>query len=264
MSTLNELKAEYQAKLDTQVAEQAEQDTQREALRQLKLDGLKPRIITWIANREGVDEAELSQYGEVTGDWNIYEDTKLHYAIFTLTLPEHQPVTFVFYEDNEGKVKPNQKWWKVGQSGRSLDTLGEALTLAYQIYQDNQAYIARETVESQEYEASQTAKKEQDAREQKQQQDILIELAKDPVTFLLLKLFAEIQSERANLRNEIDSLNEAMGNADYHYDEIMAESRRKIEQERQEIGRVKDTARNLQYQVDDLENELTKAKKRGW
>ena len=263
MTTLQDLKAEYQARLDFKAIEQAEQDTQREALRQLKLDGLKPRIITWIANREGVDEVELSQYGEVTGDWsewnNRYDSIK-----FTLTFLDHQPVSFYFYENAEGKVLPKiNPRWSVDQSGKNPETLGEALTLAAQVYQQNQEYLEREEADSLLYEAQKVDKEDRKAREQKQQQDTLIELAKDPVAFLLLKLFAEIQAERANLRNEMDGLNEAMSNADYYYDEIMTGSRRKIEQERQEVERVKDALRQAQDEVVDLGDELRKAKKQG-
>ena len=262
MTTLQDLKTEYQNKIDTQASEQARQEQEREALRQLKLDGLKPRIITWIANREGVDEAELNQYGEISADWDDWNE-KMRHATFTLTLPDHQPVTFTFYEDTERAIRPNNKWWKVDQSGRSPETLGEALTIAYQVYWDNQDYMARETVESQEYEAYHAAKREEDEREQKQREDTLIELAKDPVAFLLLELFAKIKQERVNLRDEIDNLSEALNNTEYRYDEELSATRRKIEQERQEIERVKDESSNLRYEVEDLGEELRKAKKQG-
>ncbi len=165
MTTLNDLKTEYQTKLDRAIAEQARREQETETMRQLKLDGLRPRIITWIAQHEGiVDTTELSQYGEVMGDWDSYEATKLRYATFTLTLPEHQPVNFTFYEDKEGRLHPSNKWWKVDQSGRSHDTLGEALTMAAGVYQKNQEWLEKEEADSLLYEAQKVDKEDREAR----------------------------------------------------------------------------------------------------
>ena len=264
MTTLQDLKTEYQNRLDIQEVETAAQEQAKEALRQLKLDGLKPHIIKWIATQEGANEAELDQ-GEVTGDWDDWNE-KLRYITITLTFPEHQPISFIFYEDADHAVQPNSKSWKVQNSGRSCDTLGEALVMASQVYQKQKEYQEREEADSQEYKARQAAKKEREETEQTERNLTILALANDPVAFLLLKLFAEIQQERAGVAKQITSLEEAMGNAEYHYDAELSATRRRVDQERQEVERIKNEARSLQYRVDDLDSELAKTKKqqRGW
>ena len=265
MTTLNDLKTEYQAKLDIRAAEQARQEQAEETLRQLKLDDLKPRIITWIANQEGVDEVELSQYGEVTGTWSEW-NKRFDNITYTMTLPDHQPVSFSFYQDAEGKVLPYNKQWNVSQTGGYHNTLGAALLLATQTFQQQKERQEKEEADSREYEARQAAKKEREQQEQAERESILTKLVKDPIAFLLLKTFVEIQQERAGVAEQVAGLEEAMGNAEYHYDNELSATRRRIEQERQEVERVKDEARSLQYKVDDLDSELQKTKRqqRGW
>ena len=259
MTTLNDLKTKYQFNLLNKAAEHARQEQAKEALQQLKLDGLKLRIIKWLAQHEGVDEAELDQ-GEVAGDWSDWNQ-RFDRVTFTLTFPDHQPVSITFFEDAEQKVRPNIKSWNVQNSGHNADTLGEALVLAAQVYQEQKEYQDRKEADSREYEARQVAKKEREQGEQAERESILTKLAKDPIAFLLLKTFIEIQQERAGVAEQITSLEDAMGNAEYHYDAELSATRRRIEQERQEVDRVKDEARSLQYWVDDLDSELRKERR---
>ncbi len=89
----------------------------------------------------------------------------------------------------------------------------------------------------------------------------MTQLAQDPIAFLLLKTFAAIQQERAGLAEQVADFEEMMEYAESRNDSALSAANRRIEQERQEVERVKDEARSLQYQVDDLDSKLKKAKR---
>lgn len=254
MATLQDLKTEYQKQITQREEERSAQDQAREAARQAILDNLRPRIVTYLAKQEGLDESELDQLGTLTGDWDEYprddNEQKLNRVYFTLTIPEHQKISFGFYEDKEGKIRPSSKTWDVLHSGRRPDTLGQALVIAADGWQSEQDWQNR-----------QAAKRERDEAEQADWGRTLVELSKDPLAFLLLKTFAAIQQERAGVTERIANLEQSSESAMYYHDAELSAAREKASRYQQEAQRAEDSTRSLQYQVDDLESDLKKVKR---
>jgi hypothetical protein len=223
MATLQDLKTAYQKQLDQWQQENEAKERAIEAERQAILDDLRPRIISWIAKREDVDEAELNQFGTLTPDWrdnwNKQEGDKkrLNNVTFTLTLPEHQGVSFSFYQDHEGKVIPNNKAWYIDEGGRQ-DYLGPALIRAAEVWQREKEQEAKRNADNESWQKHQAEKKEQEQREQDEMQSILNQVATDPAAVLILKLFAMIQAERTGLTEKIDDLYQSVESQAYYHE----------------------------------------------
>lgn len=265
MTTLQDLKTAYQNQLDQWEAENTASNQAREAARQAILDNLRPRVVTYLAKQEGIDESELDQLGTLTGDWDEYprddNEQKLNRAYFTLTIPEHREISFGFYEDKEGKVRPSSRAWDVQNSGRNPGTLGQALVIAADAWQSGQEYEATQAAEEQDWQNRQATKKEQEQREQSELQNILTQIATDPAAVLILKLFAAIQQERTGVTEQIANLENSAEGAMYYHEAEISAAREKAHRYQQEAQKAEDGARSLQYQVDDLEDDLKKAKR---
>lgn len=257
---LQDLKAKYQTeqeqvRVEATAAEQAEQERQ-----QAILDNLFPRIVTYLAQREGCGEEELIEFGSIAGEFQEWDDRRLSRATFTLSLPEHWPVSFSFYQDGD-KMRPGSGYWTILNTGTYPETLGSALTVASQVYQEQKKYQEQEEQEGREYLAQKQTKQEQESQHQAELSALFAQVAQDPVALAMVKLFATIQQDRNGLNDQIADLEEAEGNARYHYEEALSEARSKTEQYRRQASQTEDTVRNLQYQVDDLESDLKKVKR---
>lgn len=265
MTTLQDLKTAYQNQLDQWEAENTARDQAREAARQAILDNLRPRVVAYLAKQEGVDESEFDQLGTLTGDWDEYprddNEQKLNRVYFTLTIPEHQKISFGFYEDREGKIRPSSKTWDVPNSGRHPGTLGQALVIAAETWQSEQEYEATQAADEQDWQNRQATKKEQEQREQSELQSILTQIATDPAAVLILKLFAAIQQERAGVTEQLTNLEQSAESAMYYHEAEISATREKAHRYQQEAQKAEDSTRSLQYQVDDLESDLKKAKR---
>lgn len=263
MATLQDLEAAYlnqQKEVEAQAV--AEQQALKEQRQQI-LDELKPRIINYLAKREGVDTQELDQYGSISGQWDEWgnQPTKLNRAIFWLSVPDHVKVSFSFYLDTEGKLLPNNKWWNVEDSGQSSESLGVALALAGQAWQSQKAYQEREEADSLSWKTEQAALKERKQREIDESRRIIEQVASDPAAVLLLKLFAAIQAERGQTADQIERLNEQYSDAVYHYDNQLSKAKEQAHSYQQQAEQSANNARSLEYQVSDLESNLKKAKR---
>lgn len=260
MTTLLELKTKYE---EEQAARQRAYDKEvvaEEAQRAAEVVALFPDVCSYLAGREGVDIAELVQYGRLEGDW--YSSGQLSYVTLYLELPDHEQVYVKIYNPDNLTEDERRLEWRAGpDSYNHYRQLAPALIEAAKNYQKRLEYEQQEAHEAEEYQIEQALKAHEARRTENEKQQLFDQIAGNPAALLLLKLFVQIQRDTDSFDSQIASLESAQEAAAYWHEEALENAHRKIRATQEAADDANRRADSLQYENYDLEDELKKAER---
>lgn len=235
-------------------------------------------VVASIAAEYAMADSDLQFYGAADiGDaswrdtnWEAIGGRKWPGRVqYILNLPEHMKITrsYVLVREEPVTYRQDGRWDVKGAydeySGRRssyFNNLGDALLAAANAYAESERWAQHHRDED---ERREQRKAEREAQATDERQVLLDALEGDKVAIALIKVFAALQDERDEWREEIagldSSLNHACEVADRH-----ASRAKELEGQ---TYRLEDDLRRTNYDVDDLRRKVSDMEcknRRGW
>lgn len=234
-------------------------------------------VVAAIAAEYAIADSALQQHGSASigpaewGDqnWEAVAGLKWPWRVeYTLSLPEHTKVTrsYVLVRGEPVTYRQDGRWNvdgakdEYGRNSSYFTNLGDALLAAANAYAEQERW---EQARQDEDVRREQRKAEREAKARDERQALLDILEGDQVAIALVKVFAALQDDREEWRQELDSAQWALENAGER--EVRLEGRvSELRSQNEALDQRVTYERDRAYEAEENLNRERKRERRGW